>query len=301
MPGGEVISMWGLALDNGFEGTELEAAAVPGPEIRASEGDTLVIHLDNNLPAGLAHPTAVSMVVPGQLATMSPVYFTDGQGRQRVQSFTHETSVGNATEVTYTWTNLKPGTYLYQSGTHPAVQVQMGLYGALVVESATIGQAYDDAFSAYDEEAVLLYSEIDRELHAAVAAGDYGPGLAMSSTIDYQPEYFLVNGLPYPDTPALSPGAEGNSVLIRILNAGLKTHVPVILNQRWSVIAEDGNPYVYARDQASLWLPAGQTRDAIVSVPVPGAGSYPIYDHSLGLSNAGDSPGGMLTFLEVGP
>ena len=26
---------------------------------------------------------------------------------------------------------IAPGTYLYHSGTHPAVQVQMGLYGAL--------------------------------------------------------------------------------------------------------------------------------------------------------------------------
>ena len=26
---------------------------------------------------------------------------------------------------------MKPGTYLYQSGTHPQVQVQMGLYGGV--------------------------------------------------------------------------------------------------------------------------------------------------------------------------
>ena len=37
----------------------------------------------------------------------------------------------------YSWTNMKPGTYLYQSGTHPQVQVQMGLYGGVKKDFAT--------------------------------------------------------------------------------------------------------------------------------------------------------------------
>ncbi len=35
--------------------------------------------------------------------------------------------------MTYTFTAAEPGTYIYESGTDPAKQVQMGLYGALVV------------------------------------------------------------------------------------------------------------------------------------------------------------------------
>ena len=34
-----------------------------------------------------------------------------------------------------------PGTYLYQSGSHPAVQVQMGLYGG-VTSDAAAGEVY---------------------------------------------------------------------------------------------------------------------------------------------------------------
>ena len=40
----------------------------------------------------------------------------------------------------YYWNNIQPGTYAYQSGTHPQVQVQMGLYGAMVKNSDDAGQ-----------------------------------------------------------------------------------------------------------------------------------------------------------------
>ena len=43
----------------------------------------------------------------------------------------------------------------------------MGLYGALVVRPATAGQAYDDAATAFDDEAVLVLSEIDPALNNA--------------------------------------------------------------------------------------------------------------------------------------
>ena len=41
----------------------------------------------------------------------------------------------------YTWTNFKAGTYLLQSGTNPAKQVQMGLYAAVKKDHAP-GEAY---------------------------------------------------------------------------------------------------------------------------------------------------------------
>ena len=53
----------------------------------------------------------------------------------------------------------EPGTYLYQSGTQPSIQVPMGLYGALAVVDGTVGQAYPGI--SYDADAVLLFSEID--------------------------------------------------------------------------------------------------------------------------------------------
>ena len=56
----------------------------------------------------------------------------------RVQSFgTEVAAVAPGREQTastaLTWSNLRPGTYLIESGTHPSIQATMGLYGILVV------------------------------------------------------------------------------------------------------------------------------------------------------------------------
>jgi len=52
----------------------------------------------------------------------------------RAQSFGTEVAVG--TPAVLTWTSLKPGTYLIESGTHPSIQGPMGLIGMLVVTTA---------------------------------------------------------------------------------------------------------------------------------------------------------------------
>ncbi len=69
---------------------------------------------------------------------------------------THE-AAENGGLATYNFV-AAPGTYLYQSGSHPAKQVQMGLYGG-VTNDAAVGQAY--AGVPYNNEISLLYSEID--------------------------------------------------------------------------------------------------------------------------------------------
>ena len=78
----------------------------------------------------------------------------------RVTSLTRRRGHG-ATEP-YTWNNLKPGTFIYHSGSNLAKQVHMGLYGAMTADAAT-GEAYPGV--AYDNEVVLFYSEIDPALH----------------------------------------------------------------------------------------------------------------------------------------
>jgi len=52
----------------------------------------------------------------------------------RVRSFGTEVAAG--TTVPLTWNNLRPGTYLIESGTHPSIQGPMGLYGILIVTTA---------------------------------------------------------------------------------------------------------------------------------------------------------------------
>jgi len=302
LPAGGTVSvqMWGFASDADHDliTDGGETPSVPGPMITVPDGDgTLTIHLRNDLSG----PTGedVSIVIPGQTAALSPVRFSDGQGRDRVSSFTNVVAKCTAAPCPtqdYTWTGLKPGTYLYHSGTHVAVQMQMGLYGAMK-KDASIGNVYPG--KAYTNELVLVYSEIDPDLHAAVVAGNYGPGKPVTSTFNYKPQHFLINGQPFTaGQAALAAGNSGQTLLIRFLNAGLKTHVPVLHGSYMSLIAEDGNAYPYARQDYSVLLPAGKTADALWTPTANG--NYPLIDASLHLTTAGATGGGMLTLLNVG-
>ncbi len=303
MPDGEVIHMWGYAEDaDGDLSTEDGVVTVPGPELRVPTGDsTLIVHLKNNLPV----PS--SLMVLGQTSDGSTPTFDGG----RVLSLTDEAASGGGT-VTYTWTDIRPGTFLYASGTNPAVQVQMGLYGALAadLEDGPLcapapggGTCYPGI--VYDEDLTLLFSEIDPALHAAVEADDYGPGKTMTSTINYAPKYFLINGVA--KTAGSAPieiGTGGDRLLIRFLNAGLQTHMPVIQGFYMNIVADDGFPVPYPPEQYSIMLTAGKTHDAIFQLqcsdlpePIKSTGTFALYDRRVqNLSNAGAAgDGGMMT------
>ncbi len=291
MPDGRVVPVWGFALDGG-------AATVPGPMLTVPANDsTLVIHLENRLSV------PVSLVIPGQ--TISPVPVMNPaapypQFAGRVRSFTTETAPGAT--VTYTWTGFRPGTFLYESGTHSSQQVQMGLYGGVTRDQAPPAGGVRTAYPGvqFDSEVTLLYSEIDADYHDAVAAGDYGPEADKSihSIIDYQPDYFLVNGVPYTDGAApMAAGAAGDRILVRLLNAGFHSHAPNILGMYATVVAEDGYPYLHMPERYSVTLEAMKTKDILLEPS--SAGTIPLYDRGLNLTNAAAVPGGLYTFLEV--
>ncbi len=309
------ITMWGFVQTDSTYATPAPGSVpwAPGPTLSAAAGDTLNIHVRNALTGPYTEPVSVAIrgQTPALVAGTWPVW-TDGSSgprtspAQRVRSFTTETPV--AGEMVYTWPNLKAGTYLYESGTHPGVQVQMGLYGVLTVTSATPGQAYDDPSSAYDSEATLLFSEIDPVLHEAVATGNYGPGTAVTSPVDYHASYFLINGQAYSATAPSISAAPNKRLLLRFANAGLETKVPHELGPDMAIIAEDGNFIAVTntagavvpapRMQYSVFLPAGKTMDAILT-PTQ-MGDIPLFDRRLNLTNAGATPGGMLTYLHIG-
>ncbi len=289
LPNGTLVSvpMWGFALDadqNGILDTG-EVPTVPGPRISVAPGDTtLQVWLTNTL----ADP--VSIIVLGQKFDATVV-----RNGGRVVSMTKETAPGATVE--YLFTDLKPGTFLYESGTHQAVQVQMGLYGA-VTQDAVAGEAY--AGMPYAHEALLLYSEIDVALHQAVNDGTYGvAGMGPTSTINYKPSFFLINGESYTSeaSPAIAAGVAGETTLLRLLNAGLDTHAPLIDNGLLSIVAEDGNPYPLAKSQAAVQLAAGKTSDVLWTPPA--AAVYRLYDRMLSLNAAGQAPGGMIARLSV--
>ena len=77
MPDGTIITMWGYAsCDSTF--TTCSTATVPGPTLTATAGDTVNIHVKNNLTGSYTEPT--SIVIPGQTATINPVWINPTTG-----------------------------------------------------------------------------------------------------------------------------------------------------------------------------------------------------------------------------
>lgn len=315
------VPMWGYALcGSGASAPPACAGAVsvPGPALTVPPGESLIVHLTNTLSV----PT--SLVIAGQVKqeAMLPVWFEPaapattyspgrpaGNATARVRSFDKEAGAGGGS-ATYTWATIKPGTYLYSSGTHPQVQVQMGLYGAMTKDAGAGQVAYNQGATnvVYGNQATLIYSEVDPALHAAVAAGTYGAG-GPTSTLEYRPKYFLINGAPNA-AATLAPFITvqpGQALLLRLLNAGLKTHVPTLHGLYWSLVAEDGNPVPYLanpRQQYSAFLPAGKTVDVVVRPGNPsttGAARYAIFDSRHFDTTNGAPGGGMLARFDVAP
>src|SRR6516162_6718292 len=111
------------------------------PDHSLAQGCPTWFIADPNTPPGVPCTANDSGAVP---PTQGP----------RVQSFGTEVAAAGATLVApqvasgsaLTWTNLRPGTYLLESGTHPSIQVPMGLIGVLVVTTVPAGTTAGTAY-----------------------------------------------------------------------------------------------------------------------------------------------------------
>ncbi|KVO36319.1 Ig-like domain-containing protein [Burkholderia ubonensis] len=287
------------------------AGANWSPVVITVPAGQLQINLTNNLPApvptslvivgqlggglgnapttkpGPVHPTQTATTWPIVSSTTAPptpysappAAFTPPAQGPRIESFGTEVAptVDPKAYTTLTWANLKPGTYLLESGTHPSIQGPMGLYGVLVVKSpsvpsstcASTNQAYPNTATCYDADVPLVMSEIDPVQNAAVAAavatkgfsetaawsgqpGGCGDSKSVSfgtcypPVVNYDPRYYLINGVAFdrtnPNASAFAPGAtvpaSTGQVLVRFVNAGLRMHIPAVVG------AQTGNPSV---------------------------------------------------------
>ena len=140
----------------------------------------------------------VSIMFPGQdnvLANGAPAQPQfDGGGN--LTSLTN-VAQANGGSVTYSFTANHAGTFVYQSGTNPAKQVRMGLFGALIVRPTQgadfVNNQPGSQFNANTEFMVLL-SEIDPYLNMAVERGQN------FNMANYHPRYWLINGRGFPDS-----------------------------------------------------------------------------------------------------
>src|SRR6202140_1475618 len=194
-PDGQSVYSWGYGCNGsptGYSprassGTFCNTMQVPGPTLIVTEGQTVTVNLSNGLPAAAGN---TSILFPGFVVTA-----TGGV----TGLLTQEAAPGGT--VTYTFTAGSPGTRAYYSGTQGDLQVEMGLYGAIVVLPATVpaactaglpltnpgnnaaaktawgepdfrlaAAAYDSPKSCYDREYLFQWGGRDPRIHNAALA-----------------------------------------------------------------------------------------------------------------------------------
>lgn len=128
--------------------------------------------------------------------------------------------------ITYYFKPNLPGTLLYNCHVDAHEHIQMGMYGSLIIypsfESLSIegihkesdgswyfnnkqldfipktatnrNFAYNNPYSYYDKEYIMLLSDIDTKWHNSVLNGED------FNSINFKPDYWLINGRSFPDT-----------------------------------------------------------------------------------------------------
>ena len=324
-PDGSMVYSWGYGCDDApvflpapVAGTAGPAPncplmQLPGPTLIVKEGDTITITLANKLPPAAGN---TSMVFPGFNVTASPVVTTPTGPKAGL--LTTEAPPGG--EVEYTFTAGKPGTYAYYSGTQPELQIEMGLYGTIVVLPAApitgctrgpfslAASAYDHAATCYDREYLFQFSEMDSRIHnqvlAQVLACPTTPCPQISATMEpYRPNYYMINGRSMPDTMDTSYSANyvhqpyngnphmhpGERMLMRVVGQGRWQHPFHFHGNHARVLARDGNLLLSQLDPTKLAGPlmftfptvSGQTLDAIFTWTGKGL-NWDVYNHKAG-------------------
>jgi FtsP/CotA-like multicopper oxidase with cupredoxin domain len=228
----------------------------------------------------------------------------------------------------------------------------MGLYGMVVVTDAVGGTAYPGV--TYNSEVPLLFSEIDpvqnRSVDTAVRTDGFSETRVWSGqpnqcgnpasanyltcyppAVNYAPLYYMINGVAFDKTNAsasvfpASPAGGAAGILVRIVNAGLRSHIPSIVGALttpvivpsggtatavpgFGLIAEDGNPLPgVTRVQSEVFMAPGKTYDVTINAPTctpvspaTTCTTLPIFDRQGSLSgNATERDGGMLAYIGV--
>jgi len=277
-PDGDSLQIWGFAPGT----TPQDVAQYPGPTLKANEGSTLLISLRHDMGVDPINEP-VSLSFPGIQGVSSICNMgVDGVGCVDPTIV----AAGSDDVLIYTLSNVKAGTYLYQSGVNSEVQVEMGLFGALLVYPSQAGQggatqAYNDPVSEYDREYLYFMSEMDPKLHYLAQNN----GLQQWDNSTYHSVLWFVNGRNAPDTfaadnlPAMPHQPYGSlvtmypgeRVLLRVVNSGRNQHPLHLHGNHYRQVARDAQLILNASDQVS---PVG---DYTLNT-VPGSSNDLIYE-----------------------
>jgi len=224
---------------------------VPGPVIRATEGDTIAMTLHN--ADDMAHSIDL------HAAQISPQRgFADvAPGKTRTFSFVAR----------------RPGVFLYHCGTSPVLEhIGMGMYGAIIVDPA--------AGRPPAREKVIVQSEF----YGPVKHHEITPSYRAMRTAD--PTFAAFNGraFRYRDNPI--DAAVGERLRLYVVDAGptLDSDFHVV-GDIFDTIQPDGNPMNALTGVSTYGVPAGG--GAMFELTLDEAGSYPFVTHSFRWADAG--------------
>ncbi len=253
-PDGSSVYSWGYGCNgspSGFAPAAISGATcptmqVPGPTLIVTEGQTVTINLTNNLPTAAGN---TSILFPGFqvcTGTISGGVCTPNPANGVAGLLTQEAPSGGT--VTYRFVASSPGTHAYYSGTQGDLQIEMGMYGAVVVLPVSVPAAckaglpltnpggnaaaqafwgetdfrlsqaaFDNSKTCYDREYLFQWAEMDSRIHAQALAqvtalnscSAGAPGCSLNvPTEPYHPAYFLINGRSMPDLMDANYAAE---------------------------------------------------------------------------------------------
>jgi FtsP/CotA-like multicopper oxidase with cupredoxin domain len=110
-----------------------------------------------------------------------------------------------------------------------------------------------------------------------------------------EPNFFMINGRPYPMTEHIHI-KRGENIRVRLINAGMMPHFMHLHGHDFWQVCQDGTPLAAPVQCNTIPVFPGNTADIIIQGTNPGAWHF--HDHSdfSGMNN-GISPGGMMTML----
>lgn len=218
---------------------------VPGPQIRVKLGDEVEITLKNELD----EPTTIhwhGLPVPNNMDGIPGVTMN---------------AVQPGKSFTYKFKATVPGTYWYHSHQEGVVQVDKGLYGSFIVEDPKEKKAdrdYTIVLDEWMEDGEMDHSSVNMSTmdmgsmdhsnmgsmnHSKMNMGSTGTGRMMSDAEMMPMMYtiFTANGKSGSSIEPLTV-KEGETVRIRLINAGFLSHPLYLQGHEFKIISSDGQP-----------------------------------------------------------
>jgi FtsP/CotA-like multicopper oxidase with cupredoxin domain len=238
---------------------------VPGPVLRAREGEQVVVRFRNRLP----QPTTVHW------------HGVDVPWRQDGVPGVTQEAVAAGEDFEYEFTATPAGTRWYH--THgsrmgdESTQLDMGLKGAIVIEPRRQ--------QAADVDQVLVLDDWQIGPRGYNAAMMMGPGHGAGHAGAYN--VFTINGKAAPDIADIVV-REGDTVRLRLVNASTMSIHPMHLHgHQFRIVALDGNPVPRAAQVTRnvVSLQPGETADIEFVADNPGV--WVLHCHELHHADAG--------------